>query len=482
MDSLYNAYISLVENDAQDAKHRSAAQRYLDNSSAKWDGHAVYASYMPRILSEKHKLVFSDIVSTTCSILEKCIARYFESEEFRDAFRLDPRIRELIELPSFEERFLGCVLSGEDMCAMPYARLDIFYDEDTLDFKFCEFNADASSGMNENEEIYNAIKPSLPFEVFSKKYSVSTDIETHYDGWVQALLRRYRALKCAKENPVIAIVGVFESDNPNLGEFQKFAKRFEANDCTCAGYDARHLRYIDGSLYGTHALVGKDNLKIDCIWRYSIAVDVVRYWDECKDFISALRDAALPIFGSFKTQLVHDKQLFAVLQNDELTKFLSEEEREFLHKHLPKTAFLEDVFDGKVPWLNASDLYEHPQNWILKPIDWYSCIGVYAGRDYVDGVCGKESWKEIVQTCLHTEGSPYIVQEFCTPYKLPVIPLYGKEEDAIAAPRDFDALTGLYAYNGNYNGVFSRLGPTGVITNKNGGVSAATVWVDDKKL
>ncbi len=36
---------------------------------------------------------------------------------------------------------------------IPIARIDIFYNEETGDFKFCEFNTDGTSAMNEDRGV-----------------------------------------------------------------------------------------------------------------------------------------------------------------------------------------------------------------------------------------------------------------------------------------------------------------------------------------
>ncbi len=40
---------------------------------------------------------------------------------------------------------------------IPIARIDIFYNEKTGDFKFCEFNTDGTSAMNEDRKLNIAI-------------------------------------------------------------------------------------------------------------------------------------------------------------------------------------------------------------------------------------------------------------------------------------------------------------------------------------
>ena len=78
-------------------------------------------------------------------------------------------------------------------------------------------------------------------------------------------------------------------------------------------------------------------------------------------------------------------------------------------------------------------------------------------------------------------GVPFLVQEFVTPFKTEVLPpdagilSESAQEAAQVRPQMWNNLSGLYLYNGKFQGVFSRQGPRPIIT---GNMTAATLWVD----
>ena len=46
------------------------------------------------------------------------------------------------------------------------------------------------------------------------------------------------------------------------------------------------------------------------------------------------------------------------------------------------------------------------------------------------------------------------------------------------APELYNNLNGLYLYDGQFMGVFSRLGPRPTISKDQAGITSATIWVD----
>ena len=105
-------------------------------------------------------------------------------------------------------------------CALPIARIDIFFNEDDFSFKFCEFNADGSSAMNEDKELNQAIRLTSTFDKFTEKYNVRT--YELFNSWVKAFMDIYRTYDRAVENPHIAIVDFFGGDiSVNLPHFKR---------------------------------------------------------------------------------------------------------------------------------------------------------------------------------------------------------------------------------------------------------------------
>ena len=99
-----------------------------------------------------------------------------------------------------------------------------------------------------------------------------------------------------------------------------------------------------------------------------------------------------------------------------------------------------------------------------------SGIDVYKrqGIDY-----SHKEWRRIAESCL---GQKYIAQEYCRPYKTENINFGIK-------PYEFQLysnLTGLYTYNGKFQGVYSRMSDGGIISTQYNEKTVATRYIDEE--
>lgn len=74
-------------------------------------------------------------------------------------------------------------------------------------------------------------------------------------------------------NPHVAIVDFLE--NAITEEFKIFAGLFAERGIECSVYDVRDLAFENGELIGKKAFYGRDNAKIDAIWRRSVTNDII---------------------------------------------------------------------------------------------------------------------------------------------------------------------------------------------------------------
>ena len=321
--------------------------------------------------------------------------------------------------------------------------------------------------MNENREITASIVNSEPFKAFAVAHQVRTCNEELFAGWVDEFLKIYDTYDLKVANPHVAIVDFLE--NAITEEFKIFAGLFAERGIECSVYDVRDLAFENGELIGKKAFYGRDNAKIDAIWRRSVTNDIIDNWEASQALISAVRERKVALIGSFAGHLVHDKQIFQVLHMPETQALLTDEENAFVRDTVPFTSFLtSDVVAER-------NVKATRENWIIKPTDAYGSKDVFAGSNYTD-----EQWAEIVDAHVDSKaGAPFLVQRYCTPFKTLAIPLYGTEADATVKPSPYNNMEGLYIYNGRFTGVFSRLGPEPVICKKTHGITAATIWVDE---
>ena len=270
-------YFQIMDALGGDVAGRRAAYDYMQSSTAIVHHRVVACSFIPRLFNRKTYDTMKETAETAHRILVKVIERYLADPEYRRAFDFDPRLEELILLPR-----------GYDS-VLPFARVDTFLDEDDYRVKFCEFNADGSSGMNENREITTSVAQSETFKEFASRHRVE-GCEL-FESWVQAFLDIYATYARRVENPRIAICDYLE--NGVMDEFHIYADLFRQRGVECVVADVRELSF-DGE-----ALHDKDGQRIDAIWRRCVTNDVIDHWDDSQELLNAVRAEKVALIGSF---------------------------------------------------------------------------------------------------------------------------------------------------------------------------------------
>ena len=184
-------YIDIAESLDGDIPGRRAARAYMDSSTAIVHHRVVSTSFVPKLYDAASRRVMREVVETTHRILCKVMQHYLDDAEYRKIFDYDPRLAELILVPR-----------GYD-ALLPFARFDIFLDENTGDVAFCEFNGDGSSGMNENREITHSVEGTATFKEFARRHHVE-GCEL-FDAWVREFAAIYATYEHRVENPRFAI-------------------------------------------------------------------------------------------------------------------------------------------------------------------------------------------------------------------------------------------------------------------------------------
>lgn len=477
-------YLGYVGELGGDEAGRRRAWELMGHGSAFYRGLPCAFSYVPRLFGPSTRKLFEDISRTTYGILAKILKEYRDNPAYRSEFRFDPRVEDLVLLPCSHAE------------PLPVARIDFVFDELAGGFHFVEFNTDSSSGMNETREALAAIAETEPYRRFVAAHEVESDVRRQFEGWVESFVHMWResaasakvALcgeteavegRCFPEagvggnggrKPQLAIVACLDSPNPEIGELSAYRQMFELAGVACSVFDVRQLEFDGERLVGRTALDGPSDVAIDCVWRFCIVVDLLEHWEDVQPLIRAVRQGKVDMIGGFSTQIVHDKQLFAVLRRPATQALLTADERDFVREHVPATYFLDD------PSLDLSQVKAHPEKWVVKPTDWYASKNVIAGPD-----CTPAEWAraidERVAQKTHQGVSPFIVQEFFAPHRTPVIALYGNDQDFVAEPQDFGNLMGVFLHAGKFGGAYVRQGPYNVIGSARAGLVAPVLWV-----
>lgn len=442
LNSINEEYIERIQLDI--AGHAESAAKeiaYMADSTAKYHGRCVSTLYIPKIFRKQEIACFEQLLDTLYGIFHKVTDHYLNDEAYRKLFGFEPRLEELIlKKPLYE-------------CQLPMARIDIFYDEETQNFKFCEFNTDGSSAMNEDRELNHALKLTKGYQELSREYNITT-FEL-FDSWVEESLAIYRQIDGAKESPYVVIADFMEHATNN--EFEIFASHYRARGIDCEVCEIRDLKYQNGRLLSTE---GKE---IDLIYRRAVTSDIMKHYDEVADFIQAVKEDAVCLLGDFRTQVVHNKVLYKILYLPETQEFLTEEEINYIREHVPYTA---SMINAGIP---EQEIAENKDRWILKPEDSYGSLGVYAGVEFED----LKKWKELVDKH-KIEG--YLLQAFQEPYVTKNID-FSKGSDTDFIP--VHNLTGLFVYGGRFRGIYSRVSRGKIISTQYSEIALPTIMVED---
>ena len=443
MTDYKNYYKDCVDKDfAKSIKDAQEEQAYIKSSTAQCHGYFVHTLFIPKMFSNKMEQYFKEITNTMYTILDKVIKRYVTDSSYRELFGFDKRLEELIlrDVP-YE-------------CTLPIARIDIFFNEDDYSFKFCEFNADGASAMNEDRELNIALSKTGAFKEFCKKYNVKTN--ELFNSWANEFLKIYHSCKESKEKPNIAIVDFL--NNERNYEFEHFCKTFSELGYDCEICEITNLKYKDGALWS------ESGNKIDVIYRRAVTCDIMQNYDKVTDFISAIKDNAVCLIGDFRTQVIHNKKVFEILHDTKTTEFLSASERDFIKEHIPYTTRLTKKS------IEENNVLKNKDKWVIKPEDSYASKGVYAGVEFDDD----EKWCEAV---LKNANNQYLLQEYCTPYETINIDLLHNKD---AKYQNYSNITGLFVYGGEYAGAYSRIAKNSIISTQYSEMSLPTIIVSAK--
>lgn len=436
---LTDEYLNLINEDLEYSKENyNKAFDYINSSTAIYHGSPIRFPYVPKLYTNEVIEYFEYVAKTTHTILCKIINKYMEDENYRKLFPFSKELEELILCDNGYSQ------------PLPIARIDLFFNEDDFSFKFCEFNADGASAMNEDRELNNAYKDDKLFLKFCEKYNVR-HFEL-FDTWVDEFMNIYSDFKYKVDNPTVAIVDFMESATNE--EFKIFKQRFEKKGYKTLIEDITTLKYDNG-------LYSKDGVKIDVVYRRAVTSELMEKIDKAPAFIEAIKDKKTCVIGSIRTQVIHNKIIYKIMHQKETFEFLTDEEIQFIKEHIPATSWLkEGEFDRE-------EVVNNKDKWIIKPDDLYGARGVYAGVDY-----SNEEFEKLVDE--HTNKG-YLLQEYAPMYKTKN---FLKEKSGEFVFDEFNNMPGLFLYNGKFAGVYSRAGRQGIICEDAGGVAICSMNVD----
>lgn len=414
------------------------ANDYIKNCTLRFRNNvSIKTLAIPSIYTNEDVIFFKNELHTLYGIFEKVLQAYRNSTDIRRLFGYSKQLEELILL---EQPYKSTV---------PIARIDLFYNKETKQYKFCEFNTDGSSAMNEDRELNTALKMTEAYKIFSKNKKIAT--AELFNSWVECFCRLYSDYSNGSKPSAIAITDFL--DKGTKSEFEVFANAFEKAGIYAEICDIRDFRY-DGK-----RLISPNNKVIDAVYRRAVTADIMNEYNKLQPFISAVKNNDVCLLGDFRTQLPHNKILFNVLHLDEIQHIFNDDERKFIKEHIPYTRLLTKQA------ITECDACKNKDGWIIKPQDSYASKGFFAGEN-----CSREQWEALLEkNC----GTGYILQEFCMPYKSQNIDLTADNPHFA----NYSTLLGLFVYDGNLQGLYTRASKGDIITTQYDELTLPTIVV-----
>ena len=436
---LEEEFLGIARELGGDVAGREAGDDYLAGTHALYHGGPLSWAMSPKVFDLAQVALLADAAETMGRIMDKVTRRYLADAGFRALFRLAPELEALTLVPTGYERLI------------PVARVDVFLDEETGDYQFCELNTDGSAGMTATVEVTRAIQRTETYRRFAGRHP---DIRTFdvVGGAIQAVLDTYGewargslARAGAPERPVVALVDYTES--ASVDEVADIVEHLAARHVEARFCEIRDLR-VTGE--GPSARLSDPRGPIDCVWRRAVTSEIAE--KPCPG-AEALADAAArglaAVVGGFRTWPSATKTIFAVLHSDAARDLLSADELAFVRAHVPETHLL-DASSDLAPYLEKD-------RWIAKPAGSYNSQGVVCGMDCETG----SAWRDALA---RTAASGGVVQAYAPQYLTPAI--VGGRLPEGADPLDFrpaSNMEGLYLFGGRFAGVFTRCGYEHVI-------------------
>lgn len=436
--ALQREYLEIIEALDGDAPSHALGDEYLMQTNALLKGEPMPWSFVPKVFSRRDLGYLSWIAQTTYRIMDKLTRAYLSDAEVRSKFGFSSELERLTLSP------VGYA------CSIPIARVDIFLNEETGAFHFCELNTDGSAGMLATMEVTRANAATVAGSRFMERHR--TGMFDIYSACAGTVLSCYCEAGGSSASPVIAAVDYRES--VNWQEMLEYRRVFSELGAELRFIDLRDLDYSGGVLSGPDG-------PVDAVWRRIVLSEL----DEkpCQGVEAFKRCAAegkVPMIGGFKTWPCATKTVFAVLHDPVMERHLDAEEIAFVKEHVPATYMLD--CDSDLSRFRDRSL------WIAKPRDGYNGAGVRAGSE-----CTAGEWDVVLREMASTGGT---VQTYVPQYETPNVD--GRSASAAVPLAPHSNMEGLYLFGGRFGGVFTRCGTSAVIGAETGRLNMGCLVVD----
>jgi len=316
--------------------------------------------------------------------------------------------------------------------SVPVSRYDGFWDGKS--FKFCEFNTDGTSGMNDIRILDDSfLCTNLGKEVAHKFKLQRFDLPKSI---LETLIATYAEFG-GKGIPNIAITDYVEKGTSD--EFLYLKDYFISRGYPTEICDIRNFNLQTDGLW-------HKNFKIDLIYRRAITDDIISYAKDSKVFLEAYRKRVVCVVGPLRSHVIHSKQTFTFLNSSLAENYFSDNELAFIRERIPWTRRLSDSS------IKLRDIIANKDDYFLKPHNSYATEGVICGSDTTD-----DDWEKTINTILESKDDRYLVQKKID------IPRHSFTVDDSGSMKLFNVKLDPYMFGGKFCGFYTRISNKNII-------------------
>ena len=404
----------------------------------------------PNFISPKQTQTLQYAVENICNALTKFIDLYLQNENVRAKMKFSDLENELFFVdPGYKNPLV-------------ISRLDAFLDDCSV--KFLEFNCDSPAGKAYADVLEKGFK-----EIF-KEYDFFQDWKIEYFKRQERLLAVL--LTCYNEfhvkhthmptKPTIAIVDW--DDVSTVSEFELLQTFFEEH-----GYKTVITSPLKFSVVGDKAFA--DGEEVHLIYKRVITRELLARYNEVQGFIECIKKGLACVCNSFRSYIVGNKKVLALLTDPEFQDIYTEDELKVIKQTVPWTKILaDDTVKFKEYTVHLKDfVLDNKDKLVLKPANSYGGKDVHLGNETDQAV-----WEKVIYDNIKNEN--WVVQEFVNiPQEF--FPIIDTDVSLMLKKVNINP----FALLGKYGGTITRVSDASVINVSAGGGLVPTLTACRKK-
>ena len=423
---------------------------FLVEQNCTFRGEPMPTLLKPNFISPGQQNLLVRSVELMGRILTRFISLYLSNAEVREIMGFSEREEALFRIdPGYQNPLV-------------ISRLDAFLSGNNL--RFLEFNCDSPAGIAYADIQEEGFRKLFENYGFLNNYRIAFMIRQEI--LLASLLDCYREFRGTHrkmpETPVVAIVdwkGV-----STYSEFELHRNYFRNKGIKTVIASPQDFVIRSGKVYAT-------GQEVHLIYKRVITRELLERWEEVENFVEAVRKGLVCCCNSFRSVIVGNKKVLAVLSDKRFVACFSGHEQELIRKTIPWTAILSDhmvSYHGTRVQL-PSFVAGNKNKLVLKPSNKYGGKDVHIGRE-----TDQSAWEKIIQR--HVKDHNWVVQDYV---KIPT-DLYPEINDQVKFKPKYVNINP-FAINGNYCGTITRVSDNQVINVSAGGGLVPTLTVSKKR-